>query len=174
MGNLFGREPANLSQRERNLCVTRQGRVATREDQTQPIVRDTLAVLNLRSVIDLQLPRQVTERSIEPDTPPNRIDPFEPARRNQPRPRIAGHAFARPLLDRRGESVVHRLFGQVKIPQQPDQRRQHVARFAAIDSVHHLSRFYGRSLAHGTNSAFIAGRIDGASATHNWLSPTID
>jgi hypothetical protein len=39
-GDLFSGEAADLAQRERDLCVWRQRRVAAREHQTQPIVLD--------------------------------------------------------------------------------------------------------------------------------------
>ena len=48
---------------------------------------------------------------------------------------FAGHAVARPLLEGRGECLVHRLLRAVEIAEQADQRREHAPRFLAIDGL---------------------------------------
>ena len=44
---------------------------------------------------------------------------------DQPGAGICGHAFARPLDERRREGILHRIFGSSKSPSEPDQRGQH-------------------------------------------------
>ena len=48
---------------------------------------------------------------------------------------LAGHAVARPLLERGRERVVQRLLGEVEVAEQADQRGEHAARLGAIDLV---------------------------------------
>ena len=53
-------------------------------------------------------------------------------------------AVARPLLERRAESVVQRLLGEVEVAEQPDQRGEYAARFGAIDGVGRGARSFER------------------------------
>ncbi len=73
-------------------------------------------------------------------TPAHGVDRFEAAGRDEPRARVVGHTVARPLLDRRGEGVVHRLFGAIEIAEQADERREHAPRVGAVDGIYHLPR----------------------------------
>lgn len=54
-------------------------------------------------------------RFIEPRTPAQHINRFEPSGRNQPGARIVGHPFGRPLFERRGERVVKGRLGEIEI-----------------------------------------------------------
>ena len=57
------------------------------------------------------------ERGVEPRAAANGVDRLEPPGRDEPRPRIVRHAVARPLLDGRGEGLVH-------APLRPDRSRR--------------------------------------------------
>ena len=48
---------------------------------------------------------------------------------------LAGHAVARPLLDRGREGVVQRLLGQVEVAEEADQRGEDAARLGAVDGL---------------------------------------
>ena len=50
--NLFGREPADLAQRKRDLGIRRQRGMAAREHKSQPIVFDALVLAGQRRIID--------------------------------------------------------------------------------------------------------------------------
>lgn len=68
------------------------------------------------------------------------IDGLEPASRDEPRARVGGRAFDRPLLDRRRERVLKRLLGEIEVAEEADQRRQNAAGLRAVDR---LDRVYG-------------------------------
>ena len=57
---------------------------------------------------------------------------------------IRGHAFARPLFERRPEGVLQRFLSDVEVAQQPDQRRQHTTGLGLVDRVHRLMNLIGR------------------------------
>ena len=67
---------------------------------------------------------------VEAGAPADAVDRLEAARGDEPRHRVGGDAVARPLLDGGPERVLHRLFGEVEVAEQADQRRQHLARIA--------------------------------------------
>ncbi len=67
------------------------------------------------------------------------IDGFKASSRNQPGSRVGRHAFAAPLADRGGESLVHRLFSHIEIAQQSYERCKDLPGLLAVDAFH-LSR----------------------------------
>ena len=84
---------------------------------------------------------QLGQRSIETGPPANRVDGLKAAGRNEPRPGIGRHAVACPLLHGGGERVVQGLFGQFKIAQQSNERREHAPRLVAVHVVDGLAQF---------------------------------
>ena len=149
--DLLRRQTADLAQRERHLRIGRQGRVAAREDEAQPIVFDALFVRPRRGVDDgdVRFVADVVER-VETLAPAHAVDRLEASGRHQPRARIGGHAVARPLLQRRPEGVVQRFLGDVEVAQQADQRGEHAARVGEVDGIHRLVHWIGRH--HGDRS----------------------
>ena len=95
------------------------------EDQPKPVVLDAL-VVKRRGVAGLgfELLRDSRLRRIEPGASSHRVDGLEPARRNEPRAGIGGHALLRPLLERSTEGIVQRVLGQLEVAEQPDQGRK--------------------------------------------------
>ena len=83
----------------------------------------------------LRLPRLDLVERIEARAPADAVDGLEAAGRHEPGARIRRHAVARPLLERRPESVVQRLLGEVEVAEQADQRREDAPRFGAIDGL---------------------------------------
>src|SRR5690242_21908575 len=109
--------------------------MATREDQAQPIILDAFIVPWRRFVGNvLDALRMVLDR-IEPSAPPDAVDRFEPAGRNEPRPRILGNAVPRPLLERCAKCVMQRFFGDIEIAEQPHQRGEDTPRFRSVDGL---------------------------------------
>ncbi len=80
---------------------------------------------------------------VEPRASAYAVDGLEATGRYEPRARIRRDAVARPLLERRSESVVQRLLGEVEVAEQTDQRGEHAARFGTIDGVGHLTHVLG-------------------------------
>ena len=142
--DLLGRQAADLAQREGHLRVGRERRVAAREDETQPIVFDTLLVRPRRVVDDghVGLLARFVER-LEAREPPDAVDALEASGRHQPRARIGGNAVPRPLLERRPERLVHRFLGAVEVTEEADQRRQHAPGLGEIDGIHRLANRIG-------------------------------
>ncbi len=112
--------------------------MAAGEDQAQRVVADLLAFVPARAAVgDGRDPiGDVAFERIEAGAPPDAVDRLEAPGRDQPWHRIRGNAVARPLLDGGLERVLHRLFGEIEIAEQADQRREDLARVAAIERRH--------------------------------------
>src|SRR5262249_28622642 len=102
-----------------DLGLRRERRMATREDQPEPVFRHGRLLSRNREMLRdfLVLPRQ-------PPVAPQSIDRLVPPGGDQPRHRIAGRAGRRPLLDRRGERILKGFSGKSEAPEQADQRRK--------------------------------------------------
>ena len=88
----------------------------------------------------VELRRDLGQRAVEPRAPAHRVDGLEAAGRDEPRDGIVRHAFAGPLLDGRRERIVERLFGEVEIAEQADERREHSPGVGAVDVFDLVSR----------------------------------
>jgi len=110
--------------------------MATREDEPQTIVLE-LIIEHGREVLGLggQLLGQLVVERTQALARTDAVYGLEAARRHEPSARVRGHAFARPLLDRGSKCLVQRFLGDVEIPEQADQRREHTPRFFAINGV---------------------------------------
>ena len=114
--------------------------MAAGEDQPQLVV--VYAFLIVRHGIPrfgVESLGELHQRRIEPSAPPETVDGFEPARRHEPRPGVGGHTVPRPTLDRRGEGVMQRLLGEVKVAEQADQGGENATRLGAVDGVYRVS-----------------------------------
>ena len=107
MRDLFGGETAHFAQRQRNLRVRCERRVAAGENEAQPIVLDALCVPGRGGLVGdrFDLLGDILDR-VEPCAPADAVDRLEAPGRYEPRPRILRHAFARPLLERGAKRVV--------------------------------------------------------------------
>ena len=122
--------------------------MAAGEDEPQAIVLDAFAVPWSGLVDDgIHLLGDILHR-VEPRASAYAVDGLEATRRYQPRARIRRDAVARPLLERRAESIVQRLLGEIEVAEQPDQRGEDAARFGTIDRIgrgaHTLERIHVR------------------------------
>jgi hypothetical protein len=93
------------------------------------------------------------QRGIESGATAYGIDGFEAAGRNEPRPRIGGHAILWPLLQGRPEGIMQRLLSQVEVAEEADEGGEDPARFGTIDSVEYLVQLFGHLFAHHEASA---------------------
>ena len=148
-GDLLGRKAAYLPQGQGHAGLRRQGGMAAREDQPQPVVRDPFVVLlgggRRRGVEPFG---ELRQRGVEASPAAHGVDGFKAAGRNEPRPRIGRHTLARPLLQGRGEGIVQPLLGEVEVAEQADQRGQDVPRLGMVDGFHPLAQLFGRVLTH--------------------------
>ena len=148
--DLLGREPADFAQRECDLGVGRERRMAAGEDEAQPIVGDTFVVERLGIVRDrLDF---VGPSSIESNRERRRMPSMalkRPADTSQARG-FAGTPSRRPLLERRPERVVQCFLGKIEIAKQADQCREDTARFRAIDGFRFLAHVLDRGFVHAS------------------------
>ena len=132
-GDLGGGQPTEGAQRERDLGLDRQGRVAAGEDEAQAIVADR-AHLVLRYRFDggelgLDLGLAADRRGLlgQDACPSESVDRPVPGRGHDPRPRVDRQPIARPALEGDDERLLDRFLGQVEVAGQPDQRRDRPA-----------------------------------------------
>ena len=119
-GDLGRGEAGERAQRERDLRLDRQRRVAAREDQAEPVVGDAAVVDRDRWVVghqDGRLPclRRAGLRAAQP------VERAVAGGRREPGARVGGHAVARPPLERPREGVLRALLGEVPVARGPDQ-----------------------------------------------------
>ena len=133
---LLGRQPADLAQCHRDLRIGIQGGVTAGENQPQAVVCD-IVVLDLA-----QLERHIRPVSHFAARLAQPVDRLEPAGGDEPGARIGGRAFDRPALDRRGECVLKRLLGEVKVAEETNQGGENATGFGAVER---LDRVYGWS-----------------------------
>lgn len=110
------------------------------KDQAQPVVFQGIIEAFLwapsrRTPLRFQVMHQIALRRIESGSSAQSINGFEAGCRDQPWPRVCGYSTLWPQAQRSGKSFVHRLFGKVKITQQPDQSGQDPSRLHAIQGV---------------------------------------
>ena len=124
--DLLRLEAAQRAQRQRDLRLDGQRRVAAGEDEAQPIVtHGHLVDLAARVVapergVGLHLGALVLEQR----APPHLIDRLVARGADQPGARVRGRPLARPLHQRRLQRRRQRLFAQVDVAQDADQRRE--------------------------------------------------
>src|SRR5205085_5688242 len=119
---------------------------------------------------------------IEARTAAEPVNGFEAPGRYQPCARICRDAFTRPLLERRPEGIVHRLFGDIEITEKPDQGRKNAARMFDVDGVdrlvHRIGRHADRShhlrLFSATRAAAPGNSRRDISVSPAWQAPTIE
>src|SRR5207249_641481 len=102
-------------QRQRHLCVRLKRGMTAREYEAQPVILDALVVRRRAPVGDgFDLFGDLVVR-IESRASPYGIDRLEATRRNEPRPRVRGHARARPLFERCTEGIMQCLFREIEV-----------------------------------------------------------
>ena len=137
-------QAAHFAQRKSHLRIGRQRRMATGEDQAQPVVFDALRIRQGRGIDsrDVGVVTPLIEL-VETLAAADAVDRFESSGRYEPGARICRHSVARPLFERRPEGVMQRLFGHVEVAEKPDQRGEHLAGVGLIDGVYRLMYWIG-------------------------------
>ena len=163
--NLLGCQAAHFPERERDLRVRRERRVAAREDEPKAIVFERFILERNRLDRGLELTRQFGDRGIETSAPAQDVDRLETTGRDEPRERVARQPVARPTLDRSRECFVQRLLGEVEVADQANERGQHTTRIRAVEpfdgarnrQLAQLNTSIGRTSTHPT---FADGILD--------------
>ena len=121
-------EAADEAQRQRDLCLRRERRMAAGEDQLEPLVGNggLLVVGELLGPCEqLRLARQ---RLLAADPVDRRV----PGRRHDPGAGIARHSVARPPLGRTHEGVLHRVLGEVEVTEDAAEDRDRAGPLVAV------------------------------------------
>ncbi len=121
-------EAADEAQRQRDLRLRRERRVAAGEDQLEPLVgNDGLLVVweLLRSREQLRLARQ---RLLAADPVDRRVA----GRRHDPGAGIARRSVPRPALGRPDEGVLHRVLGEVEVTEDAAEDRDRAGALVAV------------------------------------------
>jgi hypothetical protein len=117
-GDLLGRQSAQRAQRERDLCVQRERRVAAREDELEPFVRNRCVLhLVLGCLGRIEQGGLGGQRSIAADAVDRPVAPG----RHEPGARVLGRPVPRPALGRQREGLLGGLLGEVEVPEEADQ-----------------------------------------------------
>ncbi len=115
-------------------------RMTASEDQPKPVIFDGF-ILPLRRVGGHGLDR--LGRGVQSSSASQDIDGLVAAGRNEPGSRVRGHAVCRPFLEGRAECVLHRVFGELKVAEQSDQRGEDAPRVGAVDRIDGVSHRIG-------------------------------
>ena len=120
-GDLRCREAADLAQRERDLHVERERRVAAGEDEREPLVGDRAHLVGLRGqrLEAGEQRRLVGEDALTPDP----VDRAVAGGRDDPGPGVVRDARPRPALERSRERVLHRVLGALEVAEDAGQDR---------------------------------------------------
>src|SRR3954452_4884049 len=121
-------EAADEAQRQRDLRLRRERRVAAGKDQLEPFVgNDSLLVLRELLGTREQL-RLAGQRLLAADPVDRRVS----SRRDDPGARIARRSVARPALRRADEGVLHRVLGEVEITEDAAEDRDRAGALVAV------------------------------------------
>ena len=123
-GDLLGRQPAQRPQRERDLGIERERRMAAGEDELEPLVGDRRLVhLGLHGFGYLQQAGLRRERAIAADA----VDRAVSRRGHQPGVRVRGRPVSRPALGGDRERLLGGFLGEVEVAEEADQAGEDAA-----------------------------------------------
>ena len=74
--------------------------------------------------------------------PADCVGRLEAAGRHEPGGWIGGHAVARPLLERRLESIVQRFLGEIEVTKQTNKVAKTRRESGAINGIHYITRVH--------------------------------
>ena len=154
-GDLLGLEAAHFAQRQRDLRVGSERRMAAGEDQAQAVVLDRLGLRRLLGGdrLDLAVVERVVARA-----PPDAVDRLEAPGGDEPCARIVRNAFGGPLLERGAEGVMQRFFRDLEIAEQAHECGENAPRFGAVERLDRLADRVAHAVRLLTASAMHAGQ----------------
>ena len=135
-------EAAQGSQRQRDLRLHRQGRMAAGEQELEPLVRDgRLVHLHLGGLGYVEELRLLGECAIAPDP----VDRAVARGRDEPRPGVVGRALAGPALRCDRERLLRGFLGEIEVAEEADQGGEDASPLVAEDPLEDLyPSFSGR------------------------------
>ena len=140
--DLVRRQAAERAQRQRDLRVERERRVAAGEDELEPLVGDRrLFHVVLRRLWHVEQARLRGERAVAADA----VDRAVPGGRHEPGNRVRGRAVARPALGGDRECLLGRFLGEVEVAEEADQAREDAAPVVAEDAFERYHSAIGRT-----------------------------
>jgi hypothetical protein len=128
-GDLLGREPAERAERERDLRLDCERRVAAGEDELEPLVGEHRVFFHrfVHHLLDVEQLRLRGERPLAPDP----VDRSIACGRDEPGRRARGDAVTRPVFRRDRERVLGGLLGELEVAEEADQRCEDPSPFVA-------------------------------------------
>ena len=129
--HLRGAQAAQQPQRQRDLRLRRDGRVAACEDQSQPIVGDLVRGDLLGFGLDLIVEQQ-WQRSAPRRLTAQQVQRTPSRDRGEPRTRIRRNAARGPRRQGFRVSVLHTLLGEVEISGDAHRRGEHEGPLATV------------------------------------------
>ena len=131
-GDLGSREAAERAQRERDLRLGGEGRMAAREEQFEPLVgKGRLVHGVLRCLAHLEQAGLRRQRAIAA----NAIDGPVARGRHEPGARVGGDSVPGPALRRDRERLLRGFLGEIEIAEEADQGSEDVAPLVAEDPI---------------------------------------
>jgi hypothetical protein len=128
-GAWFTRQPAHLTQGERNARFRVERWMTAGKNQGQPII------------LRFEISRELVLRRIKSCPSTQSINGLESASRNQPWSRPVRNTSLRPGLQSGGECLVHGLFGEIPISEEAHERRQNPSGFRSVKSLNGPAEF---------------------------------
>ena len=129
-GDLLRLEAAQSPQRERDLGIERERRMAAGEDELEPLVRN-------RRLVHVVLPglRHVEQATLrrEPAIAANAVDRAVARGGDQPGARVGGRPLAEPALGGERERFLGGLLSEVEVAEEADQAGEDTAPLVAED-----------------------------------------
>ena len=134
--DLVGLEAAQHAEGQGDPCLERKRRVAAGEDQPKAIVPDFTPVV-IRHFGSRHQPGRGVQFQLfrEPRPAPDAVKGLMPSRLDQPCAWELRDAGAPPLVHGGGKGFLRRLFGEVEVAEEPNQRSDDPAPIGAINRV---------------------------------------
>ena len=132
-------KPADRAQRQRDLRLGRQRRVATGEQQPQPIVAIVGVVVVHRRTLG-QEPKRFLFLRRSPRFAPQAVEGLVASDGGQPRARLVGNAVATPRVGGDDDRIVQRVLGPVDVTCQTNEGGQNLATLDSNDLVERIDQ----------------------------------
>jgi hypothetical protein len=131
--DLLRGEPREGAQRQRDLRLDAERRVAAREDEAEEVVAYGIVVALVGRADGRLVERDDGELAIEARPAADPIDRLVARGAKDPRPRLVRDPLGRPLRERRLERVVHGLLGELEVAaEEANEAREHARRRLAV------------------------------------------
>src|SRR3954464_7164792 len=121
-------EAADEAQRQRDLGIRRERRMAAGEDQLEPFVGNDSLLVPRELLGTREQLRLAGQRLLAADPVDRRVS----SRRDDPGARIARRSVARPALRRADEGVLHRVLGEVEVTEDAAEDRDRAGPLIAV------------------------------------------